>query len=655
MCGITGALYANPVLGEEQFVRLIKKMSNTLVHRGPDDSGAWVDAQAGIGLGHRRLSIVDLSSSGHQPMISSNKRYVIIFNGEIYNFKEIKTDLQKRGIQFVGHSDTEVLLESIAIHGLEKTLDEINGMFAFALWDREDRILILARDRIGKKPLFYGWCGNVLLFGSELKALRCHPNFDSQLDRDALGQFIQFNWLSGPSSIYRKIKKLQPGCYLRVLQQSFGEEITPKNYWLAQKKAQDGIAKPFSGTYDQAADKLEGLLKDSIQHRMIADVELGALLSGGIDSSLVVAIMQAQSERRVKTFTIGFHEATHNEAVHARKVAEYLGTDHTELYVTPQECMDVIPELPAMFDEPFGDVSQIPTYLVSKLAREKVKVVLSGDGGDELFAGYTRYFRCLNQWKKHENISPVLRPVIGRAMEVSAAFLWSLLGNTTIDAELKGWRRFGEKLEKRARRINAKSSLELFVRMMTRYENISDIVIDAQDPDTILHNRHLWPSFHEPVLNMMMIDTLCYLPDDILVKVDRASMATSLEARCPMLDKNIIEFAWQLPFEMKVNQSGGKRILKHLLTKYIPSKLTERKKMGFGVPIGSWLRGQLKDWADELLDPAKIREQAYLNPDVVQKLWRQHQSGWRNHDDILWSILMFQAWYETINSPSQSC
>lgn len=646
MCGITGVLYAAPAMGDEQLVRLVKKMNDTLVHRGPDDSGEWADAQAGIALGHRRLSILDLSPAGHQPMVSASKRYVIIFNGEIYNFKELRAELKKVGMDFNGHSDTEVLLESIAYHGLEKTLAALNGMFAFALWDRDERSLTLARDRIGKKPLYYGWCGNTFLFGSELKSLRSHPNFDDEIDRGALGQFIQNTWLNGPPTIYKSIKKLAPGSYLKVVQAGFHDRAEPKVYWSAMKVAKNGIENPFSSTYEHATDRLDNLLRDSIKHRMIADVELGALLSGGIDSSLVVSMMQAQSNRQVKTFSIGFHEATHNEAIHAKKVAEYLGTDHTEMYVTPQECMDVIPKLPQMYDEPFGDVSQIPTYLVSKLAHEKVKVVLSGDGGDELFGGYTRYFRCIEHWKKHENVPSALKPMIGQGMHGAAKFLWVMLGNTKTNAEIKDWRRFGAKLEKRARRIDAKSSLELFVRMMARCKNVDEIVLGSQNSDTFLSNQRLWPDINEPILNMMLMDTMCYLPDDILVKVDRASMATSLEARCPLLDKNIFEFAWQLPFEMKVDATGGKRILKNVLARYLPKELTERKKMGFGVPIGKWLRGPLRDWAEELLDPAKINKQSFLNSSSVQRLWQQHQSGWRNHNDILWSILMFQAWLE---------
>ena len=644
MCGITGVLYARPTLGSEELSALVKRMGDTLIHRGPDDSGEWVDAEAGIGLAHRRLSILDLSPAGHQPMVSATNRYVISYNGEIYNFKEIRAALEKNGINFNGHSDTEVLLESISHLGLEKTLSELNGMFAFALWDKEERSLVLARDRIGKKPLYYGWCGNVFLFGSELKSIRTHPQFDSEIDRNALSQFIQYCWLNGPSTIYRHFHKLSPGTYIKVAQRNFSRPVSPVSYWSAMQVAEYSLNNPYEGNYEQATAQLDLLLNKSVNQRMIADVELGALLSGGIDSSLVVAIMQAQTNRKVKTFSIGFHEATHNEAEHAKKIANYLGTDHTELYVSPQECMDVIPKLPQMYDEPLGDVSQIPTYLVSQLAREKVKVVLSGDGGDELFAGYTRYFRCIDHWRKHENVPMALRPTIGQTMDATAKFLWSLFGSTKTNADLKGWRRFGAKLEKRARRIDAKNSLELFVKMMARYKDISEIVYHERCSQTILTDKEQWPDYIDPIQNMMMMDTICYLPDDILVKVDRASMANSLEARCPILDKNVFEFAWQLPFDMKVNENGGKRILKKVLAKYIPKDLTERKKMGFGVPIGIWLRGPLKEWAEELLDPNKLRQQSYLNSMNVTKIWKQHQSGWRNHNDLLWSILMFQAW-----------
>ncbi len=644
MCGIAGVLYAEPEIGDDPLSAIVKRMADTLIHRGPDDSGVWVDARSGIGLGHRRLSILDLSAAGHQPMVSANQRYVISYNGEIYNFLEIRAELEKKGVSFNGHSDTEVLLESIVHEGLDKTLEKLNGMFAFALWDKEERSLTLVRDRIGKKPLYYGWCGKTFLFGSELKALRTHPEFIDEIDRVALGQFIQYSWFHGPSTVYKSFKKLPPGTCLKVIQSSVDHATVPEPYWSLMDIAESGLESPFDGTFAQAANQLESLVKDSVGHRMIADVELGALLSGGIDSSLVVAMMQAQSTKKIKTFSIGFHEATHNEAVYAKRVAEYLGTDHTELYVTPQECMDVIPKLPDIYDEPLGDVSQIPTFIVSKLAHEQVKVVLSGDGGDELFAGYKRYFRCVDHWNKHEKVPSLLRPLVAKSMDASARTLWSLFGNIYLDATSKGWSRIVEKLSKRANRMRARNPLELFVRMMARCNHAEEIVYGSRHSTTIFPGLHQSPDLADPIHTMMLLDAVCYLPDDILVKVDRASMATSLEARCPLLDKNIIEFAWRLPFAMKVDQSGGKRILKALLSNYIPADLVERKKMGFGVPIGKWLRGPLKEWGENFLDPTYIKNQGYLNQTAVQKTWKQHQSGWYNHDEILWSILMFQAW-----------
>jgi len=642
MCGIAGVLYSEPRLNNDDFLSLMRSMGDTLKHRGPDDHGEWVDVDAGIGFAHRRLSILDLSPAGHQPMISRNKRYVIIFNGEIYNYREIKADLEKSGVVFRGHSDTETLLESIVHKGLEKTLDLINGMFAFALWDKETRMLTLVRDRIGKKPLYYGWCNGVFLFASELKALKLHPSFNDEIDRAALGQFIQYSWLNGPASIYLDIKKLQPGSYIKVTQTSTASEVQPNIYWSSINQARQAQANLYAGSYDDSVNELEGLLCSAVQKRMIADVDLGALLSGGIDSSLIVSMMQSNSQEKIKTFSIGFHEETHNEAEHAKLIAEYLGTDHQELYVTAQDCMDVIPQLPLIYDEPFADVSQIPTYLVSKLASQKVKVVLSGDGGDELFAGYTRYFRCLQHWQKHSNIPVSVRPAIGISMDAMAKSLWYALGRTRVKQGVSGWRRLGAKLEKRARRISASTPLELFIRMMSRYKNINEIVIGYSMSNTFLTKSSLWPNFPDEILNMMLTDTSCYLPDDILVKVDRATMAVGLEARSPLLDKCVAEFSWGLPMSSKVNEFGGKKILKDVLARYIPASMTDRKKMGFGVPIGAWLRGPLNHWANDLL--SQDLDEEFLNNKVVNRLWLQHQSGWRNHDDILWAILMFKSW-----------
>ena len=645
MCGIAGVLYSKPMLNDGEFSSLMRAMGDVLRHRGPDDHGEWVDVDAGIGFAHRRLSIIDLSPAGHQPMVSRNNRYVICFNGEIYNFREIRASLEKSGISFKGHSDTETLLESIAHVGLDKTLDLINGMFAFALWDKETRKLTLARDRIGKKPLYYGWCNDIFLFGSELKALKQHPEFDDEIDRSALGQFIQYSWLNGPASIYSRIKKLTPGSYIEITQSSNMAQIQPKVYWSSINKAKEAQSNLYPGSYDDSVDELDGLLNSAVRKRMIADVDLGALLSGGIDSSLVVSMMQANSLEKIKTFSIGFYEETHNEAEHAKKIANYLGTEHEELYVTPQDCMDVIPKLPSIYDEPFADVSQIPTYLVSKLASQKVKVVLSGDGGDELFAGYTRYFRCIEHWKKHENIPVALRPFISNSMDTTANLLWHLFGKVKVEQGVKGWRRLGAKLEKRARRMYASTSLELFVRMMTRCMNANDIVIGSLKSDTLLSSKKDWPNFQDQILNMMLIDTNCYLPDDILVKVDRASMATSLEARSPILDKDIAEFSWRLPTSSRVSDRGGKKILKDVLAKYIPQTMTDRKKMGFGVPIGSWLREPLRDWVEDMIHPDMLKEHGCFNHLVVRKIWDQHLSGWRNHNDLLWSILMFQLWF----------
>lgn len=646
MCGITGVLYKQARLATESLSLLVKNMSDTLAHRGPDDHGEWVDAHSGIALGHRRLSIQDLTSAGHQPMQSANQRYVIAYNGEIYNFREIRRDLENKGINFKGHSDTEVLLECIALYGLDQTLDRLNGMFAISLWDKEDCSLTLCRDRVGKKPLYYGCCNDTFLFGSELKALKQHPDFDAEIDRDALAQFIQFGWLNGPNTIYRHINKLPAGSYIKVKQSNLHMSPAPVSYWSMSETAKKGAENPYQGSYAQATDELESLIKKSVTDRMIADVELGALLSGGIDSSLVVSMMQQSADRKIKTFSIGFHEATHNEATYAKDIAEYLQTDHTELYVTPRDCIDVIPKLAQIYDEPLGDVSQIPTYLVSKLASQQVKVVLTGDGGDEFFAGYTRYFRCSRHWQKQKKLPSLLRPASGQVMDNASGLLMKLCRNQAGRAEINDWRRIGEKLEKRSMRINAENSLELFVRMMHRHKDMNQLVLGAGMSDTPLTRKNEWVDFDDSIMGMMLIDACCYLTDDILVKVDRASMANSLEARAPLLDKNVIEFAWQLPFGMKVDKSGGKRIVKNVLSRYLPNSMTERKKMGFGVPVGTWLRGPLREWAESLLDRQRIQQQTYLNAIEIEKIWKQHQSGWRDHSEILWSILMFQGFIE---------
>ena len=646
MCGIAGVLHSKATLSNDQLRDVVKKMGGSLTHRGPDDSGEWVDEQSGIALGHQRLSILDLSQAGHQPMISNNQRFVLSYNGEIYNFNEIRMNLENAGVKFRGHSDSEVLLESIAHFGFEKTLPMLNGMFAFALWDREECSLILTRDRVGKKPLYYGYCNGAFLFGSELKSLRVHPNFDAEIDRAALGQFIQFSWLNGPSTIYKHIKKLNPGSYLKMTRANLAGYYNPQKYWSMKKIAEYGSSNPYSNSYLESVDELDKLLRESVALRMTADVELGALLSGGIDSSLVVSMMQSQSTKKIKTFSIGFYESSHNEAEFAKKIAQHLGTDHAELYVTPKECMDVIPKLPEIYDEPLGDASQIPTFLVSKLVSRKTKVVLSGDGGDELFAGYSHYFRCLKHWERQKTIPPALRPFAATMLSALANLFWIFFCQKQTIYSNRGWKSIGEKLEKRSNRINAVSSQELFMQMLKKHNNIEQLVCGSQNNNSMYSDKSVQLNDPEPLLNMMFMDMVCYLPDDILVKLDRASMASSLEARCPLLDARIIEFAWRLPITAKINENGGKRILRDVLARYIPKTLTERKKMGFGVPVGKWLRGPLKEWAEELIDPVKLKNQSYLNSTDVRKLWDQHQSGWRNRDDVLWSILMFLAWHQ---------
>lgn len=644
MCGITGVLYSQPKLNHDDFLSLMNGMGSTLKHRGPDDHGEWVDANNGIGLAHTRLSIIDLSNAGRQPMKSKNNRYVIIFNGEIYNYLEIRSELEKSGISFKGRSDTETLLESINFFGLEKALNRINGMFAFALWDRENRTLTLACDRFGKKPIYYGWCEDVFMFGSELKALKQHPSFNGQINRKALSQFIQYTWLSGSSSIFSNISKLQAGTYLEVYQSNIFDVKQPLVYWSAIEKAKIAQLNNSSDNYLSSVNRLDELLNLSVKKRMIADVELGALLSGGIDSSLVVSIMQANSENKIKTFSVGYEEETHNEAVYAKNIAKFLGTKHEEIYITEKECMDVIPKLAGIYDEPFADVSQIPTYLVSHMASEHVKVALTGDGGDELFAGYTRYFRCQRHWDTQQKTPKFIKRALGSLMESSANQLWNLFTSSSNNQSLVNLGKYADKLDKRSRRICASNSTELFIMMMQRYNNIDELVIGGSNSSLLFSAENTYPCFQDEILNMMLVDATCYLSGDILVKVDRASMANSLEVRSPLLDKEVAEFAWGLPESSRYDSQGGKKILKDVLSRYVPRELTQRKKMGFGVPIGDWLRSFLKDWASDLLNENRISQQGYFNYKVVNKIWSQHQSGWRDHSKILWAILMFQMW-----------
>lgn len=643
MCGIAGYLQRNPRHDEASMRSLVSAMATTLVHRGPDAGGNWANASEGIALGHQRLSIQDLSAAGAQPMASPDGRYVLSYNGEIYNFPALSRELQKLGHHFRGHCDTEVLLAAISQWGIVAALQRCQGMFAFALWDNRERSLILARDRVGKKPLYYGWCDDTFLFGSELKALRAHPDFNAEIDRDALALFIQHAWVPGPRSIFSHIEKLPAGHWLQV---SAGGEQQMHCYWSAADTARAGQQEPFGGTLSQATDALEQLLQDAVSSRMVADVSLGALLSGGYDSTAITALMQSASATPVQTFTIGFAEERYDESAYARDIAQHLGSQHRELFVSAQDALEVIPSLPAMYDEPFADASQIPTHIVSRLARESVTVALSGDGGDELFAGYGRYRRPGRDMARWGALPNPMRAGVARLLRACQAGSWHLLQPAAGTTSLPAWRRFPARLDKNVATLLAAGEVELFAQQRARTTNGADYVAGAQRTGLALGGITEATALAEPMQGMMLIDFSNYLVDDILVKVDRASMAVGLEMRAPFLDYRVVELAWSLPLPMRYGPDGGKLVLRELLQRYVPRSLTDRPKKGFGVPVAEWLRGPLREWAQQLIEPARLEQAGLLNPQAVAQLWQQHLCGWQDHSDVLWSILMFQAWLE---------
>lgn len=646
MCGISGFLKGNKVNTEESFKNSIDKMNATLVHRGPDNDGCWYDMEAGIAFGHRRLSIIDVSPEGNEPMISAGGRYVITYNGEIYNYLELRRELEAAGRRFRGHSDTEVMLAAFEKWGLQNAVKRFIGMFAFALWDRQERRLSLVRDRIGEKPLYYGWQGNTFIFASELKALCAYPGFSADIDRDSLALFMRHAYIPAPYSIYKGIKKLVPGTIITITVDKPGYYPEPVPYWSFKQVAETGLAHPYVGSEDEAIIDLDNLLRDAIKHQMISDVPLGAFLSGGIDSSTVVALMQAQSNVPVKTFSIGFYEQAYNEAQYAREVAEYLGTKHTELYVTPEEAMSVIPRLPQLYDEPFADSSQIPTHLVAALARHKVAVSLSGDAGDELFGGYNRYFWGRSIWNKVGWIPRPLRFAGAGALRLLPPAVWDKVFTGLGSVLPKGFRQRlpGDKVHKLAEVLAVGNSEAMYRNLVSTWKKPQELVIGATEPLTVLTEPQQWADINDFTLRMMYLDTLSYLPDDILVKVDRACMGVSLESRVPFLDYRVVEFAWRLPLEMKIRNGEGKWILRQVLYRYVPRELIDRPKMGFGVPIDSWLRGPLKDWAGDLINENRLRQEAFFQSEMVQEKWQEHLSGKRNWQHYLWPVLMFQAW-----------
>jgi asparagine synthase (glutamine-hydrolysing) len=628
MCGIVG------VWGTlEHKAEVLAESCRRLRHRGPDSQGLWQDREAGLALAHVRLAILDLTEAGHQPMVSACGRYVLVLNGEIYNHLDLRRRLQASDLApaWRGHSDTETLLACLAALGVKATLEASVGMFALALWDRARSTLILARDRMGEKPLYYGYVGANMVFASELKALRALPGFAAAPDRRALGLYMRHNYIPAPWSIYEGISKLPPGSWLELNSDGMNRREMPPPivYWSARQAADTAAATPLAfASDDAAADALDRVLSAAVGGQMLADVGLGAFLSGGVDSSTVAALMQKQSARPVRTFAIGFHEKRYNEAPHAKAVARHLGTDHTELYVGAADALDVVPQLAGIYDEPFADSSQIPTALVMRMARQHVTVALSGDGGDELFGGYSRYLRIERGWRQCQRVPAVLRGPLGAML--------------TASANLPGRGAWRGKVGKMGGMLAARDLGEFYRYFVSYWQDPASVVIGAGEPPT---------AFSAPIGGgvleaMMKLDAVTYLPDDILVKVDRAAMAASLETRVPLIDHRVYEFAWSLPLHYKVRGDTGKWLLRHLLHRYVPPALVDRPKRGFAVPLAAWLRGPLRDWAEALLEESRLKNEGWFEPAPILRKWREHRSGHRNWDGHLWGVLMMQSWLD---------
>ncbi|MEW9624792.1 asparagine synthase (glutamine-hydrolyzing) [Rhodanobacter geophilus] len=648
MCGLAGFWQLHGG-ARDALLEQVQSMSARLRHRGPDDSGAWCDESAGIVLAHRRLSILDLSPAGHQPMLSACGRYVLVFNGEIYNHPDLRQRLLAEGaaIAWRGHSDTETLLACFLAWGVERTLQACVGMFAFALWDRQQRALTLARDRLGEKPLYYAWQGDTLLFGSELKALKAHAAFRAGVDRDALALLLRHDCIPAPYSICRGVFKLRPGHLLRITADA-PRSAQAAAYWRYNDAVEAGLADPLRCSDAEAADALEQQLGTSIGAQMLADVPLGAFLSGGIDSSTVVALMQARSQRPIKTFTMGFGETGYDEATHAKAVARHLGTEHTELYVRPEDALAVIPRLPSIYCEPFSDSSQIPTFLISQLTRREVTVALSGDGGDELFGGYNRYLGARTAWERMQRLPSFVRHASAGMLRALSPTAWDRWFERARPLLPKRWHLAtpGDKAQKLADVLPLSSGHAFFLHLASQWKNPDGVVIGAHEPATLLTDPATWPDTGNLAQWMMAMDAQSYLPDDILAKVDRAAMANSLETRVPMLDHRVVELAWRLPLHQKIRDGEGKWLLRQVLYRHVPRELTERPKMGFGIPLDSWLRGPLRDWAEALLDENRLRREGYFHPAPIRRKWKEHLGGRRNWQHPLWSVLMFQAWLD---------
>lgn len=662
MCGLTGCLSA-PEHTRDEMHAILSAMAASLTHRGPDDAGTWIDPPAGVALGHRRLSILDVSEAGHQPMVSPRGRYVLVYNGEMYNAPALRPELESLGIAFRGHSDTEVLLAGVEAWGLEGILERARGMFALAVWDREERFLRLARDRIGIKPLYYGWHGGTFLFGSELKSLRAHPAFHAEVDRDVLALYFRHTCVPAPYAIFKHTYKLPPGCILTVRGASMPEGFSawpsadadgchaPKPFWETRRVVEAGLATPTRGSYGEALATLEGVLLDAVGARLLSDVPLGAFLSGGVDSSLIVALMTRLSARPVRTFTIGFDDPRYNEAEHAAAVAAHLGTDHTDMRVTPADALALIPTLPTVYDEPFADASQIPTCLLARLTRGHVTVCLSGDGGDEVFAGYHRYAHAMRIWNRIHVLPHGVRRGLAWMMGQGGRLPGVDALGSLVSAAIPGdWtsRPLSQTLGKTGVVVGAASPQAFYHALMSQWRDPTALVPGASEPMTHLTDPRLQVDDHgDFIRRMMYMDLMQYFPDDILVKVDRASMAVGLEVRVPFADPHVVSYASTLPTAMLVRGGQGKRILRDLLSRYVPAALMERPKRGFAVPIGGWLRGELREWAEGLLGEGALRDAGELDAGVVSGAWREHLTGRRDWAHPLWAVLMYLAWRKT--------
>jgi len=641
MCGFAGFIDLARRTPEADLLARAEGMAARLYHRGPDGDGVWADAGTGLGLGHRRLAILDLSPAGHQPMVSADGRYVIAYNGEVYNFPELRAELEAGGVAFRGSCDTEVVVEAIAAWGLERALGRMVGMFAFALWDKAERVLCLACDRLGIKPLYWGRCGEHFLFASEIKALRAHPAWTATVDRDALAAYLRFGYVPAPRSIYAGIAKLEAGTFLTLRE---GGEAEIRRYWDLREITLSSRARLRDLDDAEATDRLDSLLRDAVKGRMVADVPLGAFLSGGVDSSTVTALMQDQSSRPVETFSIGFSESAFDESSEADAVARHLGTDHTELMVSPADARAVIPHLPHIYDEPFADSSQIPTYLVSRLARHRVSVALSGDGGDEMFAGYNRHRLAAGVWPRLGRVPPALRGMAASCLRTLPPRLWDML----FAPSPKRLRHVltGDRMHKLAAVLASANDADLYGRLVSQWPDPESLVVEgACEGEQIWNDPGLVRDLPDLMARMRYMDTVGYLPGDILTKLDRASMAVSLEARVPLIDHRVAEFAAGLPPHMLIRGRRGKWLLRQVLHRYVPEELVTRPKTGFGVPLDSWLRGPLRDWAEGLLSRSRLEEEGFFAPVPVRRVWKEHLSGRRNHQHKLWAVLMFQAWY----------